>query len=67
MRRPVGDVAGLVNRQRIHIRPQSNRRTITGTKHANQTGLANVAMKFAAEFGTPNLTVDLRAKCADRN
>jgi hypothetical protein len=40
-----------VDRQGIHIRPQSDRWAIAGPKHANHTGLADVAMSLAAELG----------------
>jgi hypothetical protein len=40
-----------VDRQSIHIRTQSDRRAIAGSKNADDTRLADVAMDLAAKFG----------------
>ena len=49
--RPIWDVVGLVDRQGIHIRPQSDRGTIAGSKNADHASLADVAVNLAAELG----------------
>jgi hypothetical protein len=65
MFRPIRNVVGLVYRQGIHIRPQSDRGTIAGPKHANHAGLADVAMNLAAELG--KLASDeLRRRCSSK-
>jgi hypothetical protein len=40
-----------VDRQGIHISPQSDRGAIAYPENTNYTGLADVAMNLAAKFG----------------
>jgi hypothetical protein len=49
--RPIGKLVGLVDRQRIHVRPQSDRRAIASSENADHARLANVAMNPTAKFG----------------
>jgi hypothetical protein len=46
-----GDFVGLVDRQGIHARSQSDRWAIAGPKNADYTGFADVAMNVATKFG----------------
>jgi hypothetical protein len=39
-----------VDRQGIHIGPQPDRGTVTGSENPHHTGLADVAMNFAVEL-----------------
>jgi hypothetical protein len=40
-----------MDREGVHIRPQSDRGTIAGSEYANHAGPADVAMNLAAKFG----------------
>ena len=50
--RAIGQIVRLEDRQRVHVgaKPDAVRR-IAGAQHADDAGLADIAMHFAAELG----------------
>ena len=49
--RLVGQVGGLLDRQRVHVGAQADGRAVAGLQHPDHSRLADVAMHGAAEFG----------------